>query len=1033
MSFNPVLSTTFSRAVDDIRSATSTPQQKETREVIQRAIRRRSSGSRSSSSVLSVAPETPAPKDPPVIQPGVTDRNIVSSYNQQVLNYNQDLAKYQAQFVRPDGFRPGEPLYLELGDEGVKDDVLVKDDEDPNVLKRSGFQIDGEQFQRDIEDAKREDAERKKQEQDDARETARRVSKPDPNKQLFGTREPGTETISDRPTYNVYDPAKDKTRTPLSGTQLFEFVVVRTFLPQYWGITREEYKRDVYNFGSPARVLSETGDKMIQSFKNISWEDRQRPVGAGGESLTVGLFSTFGTKETADYYREREARWMSLTDKAGEGLFKGASVTGQVVGEVVKDPVPSVALFAVGGLAGKTAKVLKPVAVRYSAWVGSRSVPVRSALKGASIGLKTSAVGVIGGSVVMDVARADDPALRTAQITKDFALLGAGFRAGLGKPKISTKTVSKPNKNFPEGYKQVSLDFYPKSEMAVKSGKSPMSKASIRRQSRGLPQKGKKSESFLEYRGDQGQIEVPRKIVETGQSKVLKIEKLKPSQQTTTKISTGGLPYKDKGGLQLKRFDVTTQARATTQIDRTYRVKPIQRGVRLESSQNIINKPRSSQIPRPGLRAKEVASYQTQSSGGVLLQEQKSKQLLSVQIKQLARTKSPSNRVLQTSEVFKKQQFNLQKGQAPRPQTLEVPKGSQEAQAISKSQGRGEVVDKILARARAKAEARQLELKAKETLIKPKPQTQTTQTTQIQGQSKKTELDQNPFSSLTKKKKQIVLVEQETTYAPRVSMDGKIGDDNLIVPIISIRTATSSPQRLAFQPNIKSESLNASRLETSSAQIISPIVRSVQRVESGNMLDQAVVQDQERSPQTSITPIQITRPRSPTPKPTLDPIIRDPIPVSPDPRPPQIKPPKPPRPQPPELKDPKPPRLPSLGLPSRGRAPSLGAGFVVSVRRSGVFSPVGFFSSPQEAFVEGQRVVGGTAGASFKVSDPKGEVVPTSSFSLGNRFRPSKTERGVVVERRKYRISSPGELEEITYKGLMSQKRKRGRGGFNLF
>ena len=99
--------------------------------------------------------------------------------------------------------------------------------------------------------------------------------------------------------------------------------------------------------------------------------------------------------------------------------------------------------------------------------------------------------------------------------------------------------------------------------------------------------------------------------------------------------------------------------------------------------------------------------------------------------------------------------------------------------------------------------------------------------------------------------------------------------------------------------------------------------------------------------------------------------------------------------------------------------------FSLLVRRSGTFSPVGTFSNLRQTFGEGQRIVGETAAASFKVKDSKGEVVNPVWGMISNRFRPAKSEQGVVVERRRYRISSPGELQEITYKGLMTQRGKK--------
>ena len=105
--------------------------------------------------------------------------------------------------------------------------------------------------------------------------------------------------------------------------------------------------------------------------------------------------------------------------------------------------------------------------------------------------------------------------------------------------------------------------------------------------------------------------------------------------------------------------------------------------------------------------------------------------------------------------------------------------------------------------------------------------------------------------------------------------------------------------------------------------------------------------------------------------------------------------------------------------------------FSLLVRRKGIFQKEGNFGSSREAFIRGKDVVGGEASASFKIKDARGNLV--TPFGLGERFRLSKKDPGVVVERRKYRISSPGEKQEITYKGLMTLKAKRKGGSRGFF
>lgn len=76
--------------------------------------------------------------------------------------------------------------------------------------------------------------------------------------------------------------------------------------------------------------------------------------------------------------------------------------------------------------------------------------------------------------------------------------------------------------------------------------------------------------------------------------------------------------------------------------------------------------------------------------------------------------------------------------------------------------------------------------------------------------------------------------------------------------------------------------------------------------------------------------------------------------------------------------------------------------------------------------------VGTTAKASFIVKDDEGKVVDPQSllgFTPFGRFRAAKSIPGAVVEKSKFRIDSPGELQEITFKGQRSRKVKGLFGG----
>lgn len=109
--------------------------------------------------------------------------------------------------------------------------------------------------------------------------------------------------------------------------------------------------------------------------------------------------------------------------------------------------------------------------------------------------------------------------------------------------------------------------------------------------------------------------------------------------------------------------------------------------------------------------------------------------------------------------------------------------------------------------------------------------------------------------------------------------------------------------------------------------------------------------------------------------------------------------------------------------------------FETFVRRRGRFEIVGRFADPEEAIRAGARIVQGTAAASFKVTGD-GSVLEYAAQGLNpSQFRESRREPGVVIERVSQRINTPGELGEITFKGISisRSKGKKKRRGFNVF
>lgn len=108
---------------------------------------------------------------------------------------------------------------------------------------------------------------------------------------------------------------------------------------------------------------------------------------------------------------------------------------------------------------------------------------------------------------------------------------------------------------------------------------------------------------------------------------------------------------------------------------------------------------------------------------------------------------------------------------------------------------------------------------------------------------------------------------------------------------------------------------------------------------------------------------------------------------------------------------------------NKGVVPS----FQVFVRGKGVFKPVQGGLTKGEAVSLGADIARTSSVASFKVLK-MGKPVNVSVFDslLKGQFRLSKSDRGVLVEKSKYRIDTEGELRDITYKGLAALKFKSG-------
>lgn len=111
-------------------------------------------------------------------------------------------------------------------------------------------------------------------------------------------------------------------------------------------------------------------------------------------------------------------------------------------------------------------------------------------------------------------------------------------------------------------------------------------------------------------------------------------------------------------------------------------------------------------------------------------------------------------------------------------------------------------------------------------------------------------------------------------------------------------------------------------------------------------------------------------------------------------------------------------------LPPSYRRSTEGGSFSVFVKKQGRFLEAGKFGNFQKALKFGRFKTATTSAASFKILSGANVVKLPSD----TRYYSSKKQKGVQVERTKFRINTSGELKEITFKGLEKIKFNRGLG-----
>ena len=225
--------------------------------------------------------------------------------------------------------------------------------------------------------------------------------------------------------------------------------------------------------------------------------------------------------------------------------------------------------------------------------------------------------------------------------------------------------------------------------------------------------------------------------------------------------------------------------------------------------------------------------------------------------------------------------------------------------------------------------------------------------------------------------------------------------------ILNIKSKNKLDSQIRYKPMTKIDTSSKLIFETPQDIGIKQIIKPIQI--TGQSQDIGVIQITE---QDSFTGINISSLKSPD----------------------IIKPPETP-------KDPNPP-IPSLRIPSFQSSNFKGGVFTVQVKRRGMFRDLDSSTDVESIFKKGRDVTKRTAGASFRIINPSGQVLNpdklSNSFLSSGMFTRSKSNRNVVVEKNRFRIDTPGEKAEITFKGILSNSfnnktKKKKKGVLNFF
>lgn len=671
---------------------------------------------------------------------------------------------------------------------------------------------------------------------------------------------------------------------------------------------------------------------------------------------------------------------------------KVSAIGGEVVKNVLKDPAKAGATALIGGVAGGAVKVAGNILKPAVSSIGGASPLASASLSGIVKGLKAGAV-VTGGLMAgQNIAGADDKIKATADVISTGVAFGVGFKVGQGLASgVSSESFANVGKGVAKVGEttQASLTALGKKGAVFRGGKrvSPQSKVQIQKQSRN--QQFDPRKTFDTQKNQIIERSFPQTVKDLGGKSVVK--KLSVDSQNRPVLDVSVVP---------KRSDVFRGPDKTIPTRKAFRDPQ-------GGSQSLTD------VRQSARNIKDVGSVSSQNQKVLVVQQTTTKQITGIKLSPPKRQPLPSpqtqvsdNRLVLESKPKQGQIINVDTKQ---PNIITQPQ-------TTAPKGRERVRQEILTRLRAK----QAELAKVETKTDVKMQTQ------VFAPKKSDLVSAVPKSEFEGK----VIPAVQNQFTPQVKK-AKLGDSSF--SIVGVGLSQGSKSSVSLTPDISQSSKTGvtyvydQRFIQAQGQD-----QSVKPIEI-----QSVAQDQFQI----VEPVSSSVSRSPRPLPasgggsqrnsSFVPPLPPPTSISPPSPPPSIRtPPFRPRPQ---VQPPRTPFIPvtPMKFSKETRQMSNQPKFELLLKPSAKqsFTGTGITSTSLRDIVsKGAFKVGETAKASFAVKDEKGKIIDAEElirFAPSSKFTLSKSFKGALVQKPSTRISSRGEVAEITLKGIQSQKNRR--------